>query len=209
MEEIQFAENLENPDLNAEPLRDVWKGLNIKRDAYLQILKMQEDAMFTGSRKAHILHKPEAKFCRYCKDVVCSINHILLGCPIVKKAQIKRHDNICKQIYYAAYRKYKQFDNQVWPDEIPKCTRLEKENVTIIYNKEILPRSTGKYHKRPDVYVEEGVDIAYIFDVTVVKNDRARSAYSEKVNNYQCWQITSFRNPKMLTRFCCIFCNIF
>ena len=29
------------------------------------------------------------------------------------------------------------------------------------------------------------MDIAYIFDVTVVKNDRARSAYSEKVNNYR------------------------
>ena len=28
-------------------------------------------------------------------------------------------------------------------------------------------------------------------------------------NDTQCLQITSFRNPKMLTRFCCIFCNLF
>ena len=163
----------------------MWRTLNIKSDAYLQILKMQEEAMYTGSRKAHILNKPIAKYCKYCTNTVCSISHILLGCPVAKKMQIRRHDNICKEIYYAIYRKYKQHDNTVWPTHIPKCTRFEKENITILFNKEVLPRETGKYPKRPDVYVEFGQELAYIFDVAIDGDQRVRETFSKKIGKYQ------------------------
>ena len=39
---IGFAERLENEEINADPLKAMWRTLNIKRDAYLQILKMQQ-----------------------------------------------------------------------------------------------------------------------------------------------------------------------
>ena len=99
--------------------------------------------------------------------------------------QIKRHNNICKQIYYAAYRKYKEFDNHVWLDDTQKCSRLEEAKITIINNKEVLPRNTGKYHKRPDVYIQQDKEITYTVERTVVKDDRVRSAYSEKLNTYK------------------------
>ena len=182
---VQFYERVNSDDTIADPLIAAWRTLNIKRDAYLQILKMQEDAIFTGNRKAHILNKPIAKFCKYCTNTTCSISHILLGCPIAKKMQIRRHDNICKEIYYAIYKKHKQHDNTVWPSHIPKCTRFEKENITILYNKEVLPRSTGAYPKRPDVYVEFGQELAYIFDVAIVSDHKVRETYSQKVGKYQ------------------------
>ena len=116
---------------------------------------------------------------------MCSISHILLGCPITKKAQIKRHDAICKQLYYAIYRKHKEFNNGVWPSFIPRCTRIEDQNITIMFNKEVLPRSTGIYPKRPDLYLEIGGEIGYIFDVAIVKDDVVNKTYSNKVSKYQ------------------------
>ena len=144
-----------------------------------------KEATFTGSRKAHILNNPGAKYCKYCDNTVCTVSHILTGCPIAKKAQISRHDAICKQVYYAVYRKYKEFDNGIWPIHIPKCTMLSEPNVTILYNKEVMPRSSGQYPKRPDVYVEVNNEVAYIFDVSIVKDERLRATYSEKMGKYQ------------------------
>ena len=181
---IGFAEKLEKNDIIADPLISAWRTMNIKKEAYLQLLKIQEEAVCTGNRKAHILNNPNAKYCRYCHNTVCSISHILLGCPITKKAQIQRHDAVCKQLYYAAYRKYKQFDNNVWPKYIPRCTRMEEQNITILFNKEVLPRSTGSYPKRPDLYIEEGGEIGYIIDVAIVKDDVVNKTYSNKVNKY-------------------------
>ena len=65
------------------------------------------------------------------------------------------------------------------------CWRIENEKVTTLHNKEMLSRKTGNYHKRPDINIEQDNEIAYIIDVTIVKNDRERSAYSEKANNYR------------------------
>ena len=181
---VGFAEKLERDDVIADPLIAAWRTLSIKKEAYLQVLKIQEEAICTGNRKAHILNNPGAKYCRYCQHTVCSIAHILLGCPITKKAQIQRHDAVCKQLYYAAFRKYKQFDNNTWPKYIPQCTRMEEQNITILFNKEVLPRATGSYPKRPDLYIEVGGETGYILDVAIVKDDVVNKTYSNKVSKY-------------------------
>ena len=146
---------------------------------------MQEEVMFTGTRKAHIFNKPAAKYCKYCYNIVCSTSHILLQFPITKKAQIARHDIVCRELYYAIYRKYKQFDNNTWPKFIPKCTHIPEQDITILFNKEVLPRSSGVYPKRPDLYVEIGGETGYIFDVAIVKDCKVRETYSKKVGTYQ------------------------
>ena len=182
---VGFVEKVESPDVISSPLKEAWRTLNIKKDAYLQVLKMQEEAMFTGTRKANILQNPSAKYCKYCANTVCSVSHILLGCPIAKKAQISRHDIICRELYYSLYRKYRQFNNTVWPKYIPKCTYFPDQDITLLYNKEVLPRSTGNYPKRPDLYLEIGGETGYIFDVSIVKDNKVRETYSTKVGKYQ------------------------
>ena len=182
---VGYMNKVESNDVISEPLIAAWRTLNIKKDAYLQILKMQEEAMFTGIRKAHILNNPSAKYCKYCPNTVCSISHILLGCPITKKAQISRHDIVCRELYYALYRKYRQHNNTTWAKYIPKCTYFPDQEITLLYNKEVLPRSTGNYPKRPDLYLEIGGETAYIFDVSIVKDCKVRETYSQKVGKYQ------------------------
>ena len=127
---------VESNDVISQPLIAVWRTLNIKKDAYLQILKIQEEAMFTETRKAHNLNNPSEKYCKYCSDTVFSISHILLGCPITKRDQIERHDIVCRELYYALYRKYRQYNNTTWEKYIPKkITYFLDQDVTLLYNK--------------------------------------------------------------------------
>ena len=54
-----------------------------------------------------------------------------------------------------------------------------------MFNKEMFLRSTGVYPKTPDVYMENGVEIGYIFDVAIVKDDVVNKTFSNKMNKYQ------------------------
>ncbi|BFU26784.1 hypothetical protein, conserved [Entamoeba histolytica] len=65
-----------------------WMSLNIKRNAFLQIVKMQECVSMTGNIKAKILQNDVLKYCKHCPNTIASINHILLGCN-EKESNIK------------------------------------------------------------------------------------------------------------------------
>ncbi|BFU18373.1 hypothetical protein, conserved [Entamoeba histolytica] len=65
-----------------------WRSLNIKRNAFLQIVKMQEGVTMTGNIKSKILQNDDLKYCKHCPKTIASINHILLGCN-EKESNIK------------------------------------------------------------------------------------------------------------------------
>ncbi|BFU19244.1 hypothetical protein, conserved [Entamoeba histolytica] len=65
-----------------------WRSLNIKRNAFLQIVKMQEGVSMTGNIKSKILQNDDLKYCKHCPNTITSINHILLGCN-EKESNIK------------------------------------------------------------------------------------------------------------------------
>ena len=76
-----------------------WRSLNIKRNAFLQVVKMQEGVTMTGNIKSKILHSDALIYCKHCYITIASISHILLGCYIMKNNQILKHEYVCKQIY--------------------------------------------------------------------------------------------------------------
>ena len=55
-----------------------WRSLNIKRNAFLQVVKMQEGVTMTGSIKSKILNCDALKYCKHCPNTIPSISHILL-----------------------------------------------------------------------------------------------------------------------------------
>ncbi|BFU24313.1 hypothetical protein, conserved [Entamoeba histolytica] len=59
---------------------DTWMSLNIKRNAFLKVVKMQEGVSMTGSIKSKILQNDALKYCKHCPNTIASISHILLGC---------------------------------------------------------------------------------------------------------------------------------
>ncbi|BFU20199.1 hypothetical protein, conserved [Entamoeba histolytica] len=65
-----------------------WMSLNIKRNTFIQIVKMQEGTSITGNIKAKILKNDALKYCKHCHNTIASISHILLGCN-EKESNIK------------------------------------------------------------------------------------------------------------------------
>ena len=53
----------------------------------------------TRNIKSKILHSDALKYCKHCPNTIPSISHILLGCHVMKKNQISKHEYVCNQIY--------------------------------------------------------------------------------------------------------------
>lgn len=182
---VNFSRHLEDKNINSKQLINVWKQLNIKKEAFIEIIKMQEESMFTGSKRAKILKNEEEKYCKHCERTVCTISHILIGCPVSRKLQIQRHDEICKELYLSIMRKYSNNNQNVNTNLIPKCTRLEENDVTILFNKDVIPHIHEYYARRPDVFVQVKQEEAFIFDVSIVKEENMLAGYSQKITKYR------------------------
>ncbi|BFU19561.1 hypothetical protein, conserved [Entamoeba histolytica] len=55
-----------------------WKSLNIKRNAFIKIIKTQEGVTMTGNIKSKILQNDALKYCKHYHNTIASISHILL-----------------------------------------------------------------------------------------------------------------------------------
>ena len=73
--------------MNTESLNEAWKGLNIKKRS---IPTNPKNARRGNDHRK--LKNPNVKYCKYCKDTVCSIAQVVLGYPIVKKKKHKLKD---------------------------------------------------------------------------------------------------------------------
>ena len=76
----------------------VWNSLNINKNSFIQIIKIQENWIFIGTRNSMITKNVSNKYGKYCKGKEATINYILLSYGIMKKMQIEIHDFICKKI---------------------------------------------------------------------------------------------------------------
>ena len=64
---------------------NAWKSINIKKNAFLQLTKIQDGVIFSGYRKDKILKNERLKYCPLCKDKIATVEHILLSCICHKK----------------------------------------------------------------------------------------------------------------------------
>ncbi|BFU18598.1 hypothetical protein, conserved [Entamoeba histolytica] len=56
----------------------------------------------------------------------------------------------------------------------------------MIWNKQIMPKSDGQYHKRPDIYViDKKNKTSLLFDMTIVDDNNINGAYLKKRNMYK------------------------
>ena len=63
--------------------------------------------------------------------IIMTIPHLLLTCCITKKLQIKRHDEICKEIYKALLLKIRENEQEIVNPV--KCYIHEEKQITIKY----------------------------------------------------------------------------
>jgi len=194
-----YPNMLKNTHIDINSAAKAWKRLNIKKSAFLQVVMLQENATIIGCKKAAITHNTTDKYCQHCQGIVTSITHVLLQCPIMKKKQIERHDNICIAIYKLMLQKLFQNSIADVVNEPPKCIRSEDGKKIITFNKEIIPRSVlASIARRPDIYYEDyNKNLAIIIDVTIVQDENVEQGYIYKINKYSMLQEYIRRNKNI------------
>ncbi|BFU23476.1 hypothetical protein, conserved [Entamoeba histolytica] len=106
----------------------------------------------TGSIKSKILQNDDLKYCKHCHNTIASISHILLGCPVMKKNQISKHDYVCKQIYkHLLITQFTEFD-AIDFNNPPKC--INNDEMVITYNKDLLVSDHSFHARRQDIYYQ-------------------------------------------------------
>ena len=89
---------MENENIESKYLKQMWQKLNIRKEPWVAVIQMQDNAFITGPRKAKIYNDSQKGICPYCK-VPATIPHILHTCIVNKKSQLEKHDYICTEIY--------------------------------------------------------------------------------------------------------------
>ena len=65
---------------------DAWKLLNIKKSAFVQLVRIQDNALFIGARSAAVTSVENFNYCYHCPlRAIVTLLHILLSCVITKK----------------------------------------------------------------------------------------------------------------------------
>ena len=138
----------------------------------------------TGSIKSKILHSDALKYCKHCPITIPSISHILLGCPVMKKNQISKHDYVCKQIYkHILITHFNEFD-EIDFNAPPKC--INNNEMVITYNKDLLVSDHSFNARRPDIYYQNVKEKkGYIIDVAICQDRNIELNYIYKINKYK------------------------
>ena len=145
-------------------------------------------------------HDMRYAMCPMCNKIA-TIDHILLNCIITKKIQMNKHDRIGEYILRSLKIKYKLYENKekmkkreeentkkliIRKEELRKNERrIEKDKILIVWNQEIVNRSDGKFHKKPDIYVRYlNKKKAMIIDMRIVRDKNISKAFTDKINMY-------------------------
>ena len=80
------------------------KAENEHQEGEVEACHAAPDGFIVGARRAAMLKNPAEKMCRWCKDRVATVQHIVCGCCITRKKHIELHDNIAFAIFRGLQR---------------------------------------------------------------------------------------------------------
>ena len=174
---LYLRRNFENEHVDRKATISAWKNLNIKKSAYLQVVRMQEGSTMNGYKRAQITGCVEKKYCKICPRRVATTPHILLTCPVNKKKQIAKHDLLAEAVYHKLESKF-NFNKEI------KIRHFRMKQCAILtWNSEVVSRSYGKFPKKPDVFFRSNW-YAIIIDVAIVADHNLNKGYIHKINAY-------------------------
>ena len=98
---VQFAKNLDQPDVDKERSNQWLKSPTLKRSTWSTVAATQEKVISTKYIKKHAFNVEDDDTCRVCCVEKETIHHIISGwCDGLSPTKyLERHDNVCKYIH--------------------------------------------------------------------------------------------------------------
>ena len=112
-------------------------SLNIKETAFLLLVKLQVNLLFTVNPNALLLVINQANFCNHCPFKIANISHLLLDSLVTKTKQIIWHVYICLEFYKAIIKDYCRVTEANIINNPPNCYITDDKNITLTFNKNL------------------------------------------------------------------------
>ena len=182
-----FAKRVQELEIDQDKSFEWLKRGVLKFDNERIILAAQDEGLLTNGLKK-IFKMTDNDKCRFCKESVETVNHLLSGCPklLAEGRYTTRHNNVCRVIHWRLCQKYGFNTAEVSWKHNPQPF-LENQNAMITYDS-VVPSSRHITNSavRPDIVVmDKRTKRGYIIDVCVPNDYRMARQEREKVTKYQ------------------------
>ena len=176
---------MENENIESKYLKQMWQKLNIRKEPWVAVIQMQDNAFITGPRKAKIYNDSQKGICPYCK-VPATIPHILHTCIVNKKSQLEKHDYICTEIYNYILDMYNLKEEWYELNNPPNIIYNKESQILVYYNAIVLKQNYAReFANKPDIcMIDKKNKILLIIDATIVKDDQGNTAYHQMITKY-------------------------
>ena len=179
-----FRQHIDNPNNNSEYLIRVWKKLNIRKQPWIGLIKMQDNGYFVGPRRGMIMKDYGQSLCPICKPSA-TISHTLHGCSVNKNDQTEIHDYICIQIYKKVILQYDLKEDWYEVTDSPHMIENHDKSVTVFFNKDIIKKKDILFVNRPYVCVIDGANkLILLMDATMGNEKALPQLYMSKIRKY-------------------------
>ena len=172
-------------------------GLKAETEGF--IVAAQDQSLFTRNYQANILKNGADPKCRICEEYNETIDHIVSGCPVLRKNEyIIRHDRVGQYLHWGICNYYNIETPINWYEHHPLPV-TEGKNVTILWNFTVHTDRTIDAN-RPDIIVKDFVNkTCLLIDMSCPSDINVAKQTFKKLSKYKDLEIEIEKMWKLQT----------
>ena len=181
----QYPERIDRTDVDKELTHKWLQSSGLKAETEGFIIAAQDQSLATRYYQHKIIKNGTDPKCRLCHKFEESLEHIILGCPMLaKKEYLERHDKALTYIHWNICKYYQIQVTSKWYEHIPSKV-AEGKDVAVLWD---MPINTEKEIKTngPDIVIKEkSKNLCTLIDMAVPSERNVATKEVEKIAKYK------------------------
>jgi hypothetical protein len=196
----KFAERASQADVNKDCTFLWLKSSNLKAETEGFIMAAQDQSLKTKNYLRNIMKVGGDGKCRYCKQYLETIDHLVSGCPTLAKSEyIVRHNKVAQYVHWRVCQHYNMDVNNKWYEHQIEPV-MENNKATILWDFAIQTDRTIKAN-RPDLVIrDKKTKTCLLLDVSIPADKNTSLKTFEKLSKYKDLDIELSKSWKVKTK---------
>ena len=196
----KFAKRTSEADVDRNKTFSWLKSSGLKAETEGFIMAAQDQSIKTKNYLTNIMKTSNDPKCRFCKEYVETVDHLISGCPLLaKKDYITRHNNVAQYVHWKICQHYGFNVSDRWYEHLTPPV-VENQLATILWDYSIQTDRTIKAN-RPDIVIKDKTENkCLLLDVSIPSDRNTSPKIFEKLSKYKDLDIELTKSWKMKTR---------
>ena len=196
----KFPERASKADVDKERTFLWLKSSNLKAETEGFIIAAQDQSLKTNNYLKNIMKVGGDGKCRYCKEQLETIDHLVSGCSTLAKSEyIIRHNKVAQYIHWKVCQHYDMEVNSKWYEHQTEPV-TENSKATILWDFAIQTDRTIKAN-RPDLVIrDKKTRTCLLLDVSIPTDRNTSLKTFEKLSKYKDLDIELSKSWKVKTK---------